>query len=256
MKKLLMVLSISFGFSVLCLGLKSCDNDIKEQKISDFVDSLTVKFNISEFYNSGNLEVENAIVKFQSVTKDEFYKALEKNKNHIRYFSREKRINEFIDNELIIRSDTMLQIFGNNDVLTFYDTSNTKIQRSEKFFLEGKIGKYFILKRIHFEDSNTFFINSKTLETELSLHGLSVSVHPSLPIIFYCNTLRVTPLDKHQLLIINLQNEQLEIILDIQLDWFTIFSFFDKDEATVYYIHSFFDDYELKSTYSKIEFEL
>jgi hypothetical protein len=44
--------------------------------------------------------------------------------------------------------------------------------------------------------------------------------------------------------------------LNVEVDWFTSFSFFD-DENNLYYIHSFYDEnFEIKSTYAKMEYYL
>ena len=251
---------------ILFLGLTifvSCNDHPKKTLIvNDFdmasfiKDSTTILSDITDTVIDGNLEGSKMNAHFYTIPEKEFVLAINRNKNHIRYFNRHIKLNEYNENGVIYRNDSVLKIKGKYNNAHFVDVKEDKNHRATKFFIEGRVGAYYLVKRIQFEDAETVFWNSETGKDDLHLRGLSVCVNPKDSLIFYSNTSRVVPEEKNSICLMKVHPYEVDTLLCVNTDWATNFSFFDNEDSSIYYVHTFYDANKLESAYAKIDLKL
>jgi hypothetical protein len=227
-------------------------NDVDFDLLSFLKDSTTILSNITDTVINGKLKGNSVNAYFHSISDEEFFAAINRNKNHIRYFNRSIKLNEFTENGIIYRTDSILKIEGEYDNMCLVDADKNENHRDVRFFLEGRVGAYYIIKRIQFEDAETVFWNSKTGKEDLNLFGLSVCSNPKDSLVFYSNTFKVVPEEKTSVCLMKIHYGRIDTLLHADTDWFTSFSFFDKKDSSIYYIHRFYDENNLKSIYAKM----
>lgn len=209
--------------------------------------------NVQEFsLNSNNIENDSIKITYYSISKKDFFNAMDQNKKNIQVFSKNYKLNE----EKAFRKGNQISITNKKDSIQFIDLPLTKQNRPVKYFINGKIGDFFIVKKIEFEDAETYFFDTKNLNLVKKLWGITSSFNNNNSLVFYTNNFFFLPEDKTQLSFIKTDKNKIKYLLNIEVDWFTSFSFFD-DKNNLYYIHSFYDEnFEIKSTYAKMEYYL
>ncbi len=232
--------------------VKSVFNDVDFDLLSFLKDSTTILSSISDTVINGKLKGSSVNAYFYSIPEEEFFAAINRNKNHIRYFNRNIKLNEYTENGIIYRTDSILKIEGEYGNMRLVDANENENHRDVRFFLEGRVGAYYLIKRIQFEDAETIFWNSKTGKINLNLFGLSVCSNPKDSLVFYSNTFKVVPEEMTSVCLMKIHYSRVDTLLCVDTDWFTSFSFFDKKDSSIYYIHRFFDENKLKSIYAKM----
>lgn len=254
MKTLLIYLKILM-FILIFSGCNSPkDKEVSTQNqnvITILKDSVFSFAKIDEFEVNGEIETGLMKINYYSVSEDEFLNAVRENSERIRFFRRNLKINE---NNFQRRKGNLIRLESSSEFINLSDLKASKTNRARNYFLEGKVGDYFVVKRIEFESKETILVNSKTLQEEFYLYGLSSCISHQEPIMFYCNTFRVTPDDDHEISFFKTDNNTIDTLLKSRTQWFTEFSFFaDNNARSIYYIHSSIDDYVLRSTYAKMD---
>lgn len=232
-------------------GIKDTDFNL----LSFLKDSTSILSNVSNIAIDGSLKENSTNVCFYSVPEEEFFSAIDRNKDHIRYFNRHIKLNEYTDNEIVSINDSIIKIEGKYKNIRLVDIEENVDHRARKFFLEDKIGSYYVIKQIQFEDAETRFWNSKTGIYDLILIGLSACISAKDSLIFYSNTFKVMPEEETAVCLMKVLPDKIDTLLCKNVDWFTGFSFFDKEDSSIYYIHSFYEGGKLKSTYAKMIFK-
>ena len=256
MKKIAMV------FWGCLLFFVSCDKSSQKnaERDADFLallkDSTNVFRNIQEIEVNGELYDSNIILHFYSIPEEVFFTAVNRNNEHIRYFNRNIKLNEKREIGLGARDGAVLKIGCEHNYVYLVDILENRRHRARNFYFEDRIGLYYIIKRIQFEDAETVFWNSVTGEEDLYLLGTSVYTNTKDSLIFYSNTLKVTLEDKNPVCLLKVNPSSIDTLLCVDTEWFTEFAFFDKEESSIYYIHCFYEDYVLKSTYARLDFSL
>ena len=243
---------------IISFSIISCKDSQKHYTTSDRLinflqDSTTLFSNIEQIIINGEIESSKVRLKFYSVSEKEFMLALRDNEKNVRFFTKKNKFNENLLLPEGNRVDSVLRIGNNKEYIYLVDLRDRKNFRARNFFLEDKIGNFFIIKRIQFEDSETIFWNNETKEEELYLSGISVCTNSKDLLVFYSSTFKVTPEDKNPVCLFSLKHNKVDTLLCINTDWFTHFSFFDMKDSSIYYIHSYYDDDILKSTYAKMD---
>jgi len=85
------------------------------------------------------------------------------------------------------------------------------------------------------------------------LHGISASTSSKSNTLFYSNTFRLSPEDESTICLLELKPEKIDTLFNINTTWSTSFSFFDKEGKSIFYIHDYYDNYKLKSTFARID---
>ncbi len=253
MKTLLIYLKILIFILIIsgCGSPKEKVSTDNENLIKILKDSVFSFAKINEFEVKGEIETELMKINYYSVSEDEFLNAVRKNSERIRFFRRNLKINE---SHYQRRTGNYLRLGSNSEFIYLSDLKPSNTNRARNYFLEGNVGDFFVVKRIEFESKETILVNSKTLQEEFYLYGLSSCISHQEPIMFYCNTFRVTPDDDHEISFFKTDNNTIDTLLKSRTQWFTEFSFFDDNNArSIYYIHSSIDDYVLRSTYAKMD---
>lgn len=255
MKSLISVLVLPF-----LLFLVSCDGQINNISSKEFDSYSILKDSINLFQDvveeniNGEIEGINVSIHFYSIPEKEFLSAIKRNRINVRYFNINNKVNEYLGNNIGARNKSFLSIGGKFGYLYLVDLKENKFHMARNFFLENKIGDFFILKRIQFEDAETIFWNSKTGNEELVLDGISVSTSKKDSLIFYSSTFKVIPEDTNPICLLKIREEGIDTLFYKETDWFTNFSFFDERDSSIYYIHKFYQDYKIKSIYAKMDF--
>jgi hypothetical protein len=242
---------------ILILKISGCSSPANEtvsaqnqELVTLLKDSVFSLARLGEFEIMGEIETESMKIKFYSVSEDEFLNAITKNSEQVRFFRRNLKINE---SNYQRRKGNFIRLGNNIDYIYLSDLKASKTHRARNYFLEGKVGDFFVVKRIEFESKETILVSSKTLLEEHYLYGLSASISPQEPIMFYCNTFRVTLDDEHEISFFKTDDVKIDTLLSARTQWFTEFSFFDSEGQTIYYIHSYFDDFVLRSSYARMD---
>jgi len=248
-----------FAYLILLIHIAGCNNTNTNTLVSeedcflvDFKTFLVSYFKPMEAMASGKIENNGIHLKYYSISQEEFFSALERNKSTIRYFDREKKINEF---KTLLRNGPLLKLTNCSEHIYLVDIQNDSNQKARNFFLEGMIGGFYIIKRNQFETFETILVNKKTLKEELYLRGVSASINLKDSLMLYSDPFYVIPGDNHRILLLGLSNNKIDTLLYAQIPWFTEFSFFDQLNNEIYYIHSFFENYNEKSTFAKMTYE-
>lgn len=255
MKKITIILFVTI-ISISCKKYSvnvedSTNNGYNIVKILN--DSINFFNDVKEFSIDKN-QMENDSIKiiYYSITKSEFFNAMYKNEKNIQFFNSDYKLNE----DIRFRKENQITLTNTIDTIRFIDLPSTNINRPSYYFLQGIIGDFYIIKKIHFEDADTYLYNSKSLNLGKELSGITSSFESNKSLLFYIYNPFFSLKDSSQLSFLKTNKNQVKYLLNVEVDWFTSFSFFD-DENNLYYIHSFYDEnFEIKSTYAKMEYYL
>lgn len=252
-----------FLWLILFLGITSCtrknEKDIGETKLNDLsllIDSVNIFGNVEEVNIQGQLQGTKAEIKFNSVSKDDFFVALKANKENVRHFSRTIKFNENVDCNIGNRNETTLKVGDKENFIYLVDLKENKKHYARNFFLENRVGHYYVVKRIQFEDAETILWNSKTGEVDVFIFGTSVCTNSRDSLLFYSSTFMVTPEDVNPICLMKVKPDRIDTLLHVDTEWFTNFSFFHNKDSSIYYIHNYYEDYKLKSTFAKIDLKI
>ena len=248
-----------FDVVLLVLILSSCFRLRKENEtktsvdiVSILNDSLNLFENQTTCFIDGEIQNDSVKIKYYSISKDEFLRELSRNSNNVRYFDKDNKINEY--NADIVRDKNILKIGQQNNSIFFYDTKQNRNYRSVAYFLESKIGDFYIVKKLNFEDRITLFWNCKREKNDLLLNGISVSVSLKDSLVFYSDNIRISPSDSNPIYLFEINNNSIDTLFWKETNWWVDFSFFDCEKSSLYYIHSFYTkDSQLKSTFAKMD---
>lgn len=254
MKRLTIGLICLYFFLLSCSKQKSNQTHENINLYSILNDSLDFFHDVHEKSIQGEIIGEKVKIKYYSISKESFFNAIQRNTNNIRLFNKHTKLNEDIKNAN--RKGFDLDIAGKFGHICLLDLDENAFHRARNFFLENKIGDYYIVKRIQFEDAETVFLNSKTGEEYLFLDGISVSTSTKDSLVFYSNVFKVMPEDSNPICLMKIQGMDIDTLCCKNTDWFTNFSFFDERDSSIYYIHNCYEGYDLKSTYAKMDFSI
>ncbi len=109
-KNILLLLAVLIIISCKEQSLKNVSN--KTEILTLLKDSLKVFKNVKELNIEGVLKGEKINIQYHSISEKEFYTAIEKNKNKIRYFNRKNKINEYRIEAKLYRKDSLLILSG------------------------------------------------------------------------------------------------------------------------------------------------
>lgn len=251
---------IIYIISVTCFfSCKHIDNSIDSNKVyesSQFLkDSTRIFSNITDLNINGKVNGNTANIKYYSITKDEFFNALEKNFEQIKYFSRKHKINEGFGSKTYNRKDSILNIEVENECISLIDLKESQLNRARNFFFQSKIGGYYIVKRIQFEDGETMFINSKSGNIDLSIPTINVFTKSRDSLIFISDSRMIAVGNEPTISLIRIRNSKLDTLLHSNTNWFTSFAFFDNNVASIYYIHEKYEQNDIGSTYARMDIE-
>lgn len=216
-------------------------------------DSAKVFSSIIDMKISGEIKKDDISIKYYSVSEDEFISAFERNSKQIKYFSRKLKVNEGVDNEDSKRIGSLLCFGKDTNNIFLFDLSENKFHSARNFFFDSKIGNYYVIKRIQFEDAETLILNAETNEVELYIPYINVYTHPKDSILFLSDSWRVTLQDEFNISIIKLSMDGIDTLLHSNTNWFSRFSFFDNTSHSIYYIHSIYKGNKIVSVYAKMD---
>lgn len=195
-------------FSVLFLAGCNNHNDAELKENKDFfsilTDSLTIFNGVKEENIEGIVNGVNGSLKYHSIPKAIFFKALKKNIHNVRYFSRHIKLNENLS--LGKRTGSYLDVNGNFGHIYLVDLKENTTHRARNFFLENKLGSYYIVKRIQFEDLETVIWNSEDGKEEIFLNGISVSTKEKDSLVFSSNSSGLLPGTVNPVFILKMRN--------------------------------------------------
>ncbi len=135
------------------------------------------------------------------------------------------------------------------------DIAENNQHRARNFFLENKIGDFYIIKRIQFEDAETIFYNSGKGEEELFVNGLSICANSKDSLVLQSKYQPILPNNTNkQICLFKINSRKIDTLQCFNTDWFSSFSFFDKNDSSIYYIHSFYKNNNLVETYAKMNY--
>lgn len=247
------IVSLACLFFISCnlkngVGIKDDENLLMYVK-----DSTDIFYNIGEIRVSGEIESATARIKYYSISEDEFLNAFEKNRKNIRVFSLKHRENEFLDSVTIVRKDSTLNIGNLNKTYVDFGGSNNK--RDSRYFLNSKVGDYFVLKRIQFEDDETLFLNANTGNVDLILPTINVFTKTKDSLVFVSDARSLLVGDEASSCLMEIHHNRVDTIVYENTNWFTSFAFFDENESFIYYIHNYYSDNDIVATFARMEIE-
>lgn len=218
-------------------------------------DSSNLFKEIEEIELGGQISNANVNMHYYSIPEEEFFLALCENRDNIRFFDNNTKINEKRINQ-VNRHENGLRVGDDINYIYLVDLTTNKYHHARNFFLEDWIDPYYIIKRIQFEDSETILWNSKTGEEDLYLLGVTSSTNVN-SLVFYSVGMYVTLQDDgFNLSLFRIDSGRIDAIIETYANWYTTFPFFDKTGTSIYYIHHFLENYKVRSTYAKMDIEL
>lgn len=234
-----------------CKDIQDSDNkkNANSDAISFLIDSTSILKNIVYIDIYGEIFNEKVKIIYYSIAEDIFFNALKNNRAEIKLFNKKHKINENFSYKNSLRNASVLRI----DSFSFIDLPDSKKHYASFYFLENKLGKYFIIKKIEFEDEITIFWNSYSGKEEYFLQGLSNCSRSEDSLMFYCFPNRGYPISAAPIGLLKIKENKIDTLITVRTEWFTRYAFFDKYSSSIYYIHSWFDNFELKSTYAKMD---
>lgn len=255
--------------SISCNQQKSINNE-QGQNLQDTVhnsqrdslleylqDSTFVFNNITEMNINGENRDSIVYFKYYSITASEFFDALKRNIENIRYFSREHKINEGLNTSFSLREGNALKlsIGANNEFITLFDMKANRFTTARNFYFHSKIAHYYIIQRIQFEDAETIFLNARTGNADLYIPGLNVFTDVDDSLVFYSDSRKITPADKTPICLFKINDYGIDTLFCLQTEWEATFGFFDKTKNTsLYFIYEITKDNKIYSIYAKVNF--
>lgn len=244
--------SIIIGISLLF----SCTQENKHagQKLSVLLkDSTHIFSGISDFNINGEVEGCKLNIEYTSVSEEDFFTAIERSSEQVKYYSRKDKVNEGVGCSQYSRIDSLLEINIRDKKVSFFDLEESELHSARSYFLQSIIGSHYIIKRIQFEDGETMFLNSKSGDIDFRIPLINVFSNDSL--LFVSDSRLITFGQNPTISLMQIRNNKLDTLLHAETNWFTHFAFFDKQEASIYYIHEKSEDNRIVSTYGKINIE-
>lgn len=252
MKKSIILISLIFIF-IGCKNRVVVNNENSFGAFQLFRDSLKIFSGVSDIRVSGEEKSSYAKIKYHSISEKEFISAFNKNAKQIKSFSFRHKINEGIDNIVSFRDDSVLSVVNNGVNVAFTDIEESKYHRARRFFFDCKIGSYFIVKKTQFEDQETLLLNSITGKVDLNIPTINVFTNIRDSFIFVSDSRYISAEDETPICLIKINDTRIDTLLHSSTKWFSPFAFFDKDESTMYYIHKFYKENNVVSTYAKMD---
>ncbi len=250
--KLFLIILIT-ALSVSCSYPGRYHNYVSDTNLFGYLkDSINFFDKVYESDIVGIIEDSVMRIVFESVPKNEFFEAIKRNEKNVRYFTSKGKLNEATDRI----NKTTLRVGDDGNYMYLCDIAENKQHRARNFFLNNKIGDHYIVQRIQFEDAETILWNSKTGNEDLFLYGLSVCSREKDSLIFYTRYPLVTPKDETPVCFLKIMSNKIDTIFYKYENWHADLAFFDNERNTLYYIHNFSENDEIKSTYAKLDFEI
>ena len=243
--------------TLFLLLLVSCSNPRQEKansgvELLSYLEDKTEILSFEESEVNGKLENENVVINYHSVSKNDFISAIKRNEESIRFFRRDIKINEY-ESSLSQRYNQYLRLQGDVDHLYLVDIEESSVHRARNFFLEGEVGGYYVIKRIQFEDAETILYNLDNGKEVIFINGISASISDSLLVytgVLYSDFQQMSS----PFTLLKINDSKIDTVIHSYVNWCTNFSFFDKSDSSIYYIHHQFNNDNLESTYAKMEY--
>lgn len=244
------------GVLIVLILLVGCENERHEQTQKyNNRDLLTHLKNEGELKSMNEIEVDGVlendslIVKFNSVSPDQYFKAFEEHTKPINYFTREIRLNEIFQQGVSRNRDSLLIVKTTDKDITYKDNSGSRT----KFFYEGQLSDYHVVKSFEFEDAYTYFLNRWTGNVDYKMRSILVEYELEENLILYSDGMVFGPDHQTELSLFKLNEFSLDTLLTDQNLWMASRAFF-TDQNEIYYVHTAYGDGDgFKSTYAKME---
>jgi len=254
MKKIIRGLIVIAGLLSACRNVDINSKELDGTAILQCLkDSTTLLDNITNLHISDEIKKDSLNLRLLSVTKDEFMNALVRNSKHVKYFTRNYKINEGVDNETIKRINSMLCVGNEPNNIFLFDLKKNKYHNARNFFFDSKIGNYYIIKRFQFEDAETIILNSVTNEVELYIPTINVTTCIKDSLLFISDSRMITSQDEFSISIVKLSRCGIDTLFQSYTNWYSSFSFFDSDCSSIYYIHNTYLNNKIESGYAKMK---
>ncbi len=198
---------------------------------------------------------ENLAIECTSLSKDSFISAIIENSSNISFFNRLYSINEYYEKDVSYRNNSILRVGQDENFLYLKDRKwNDGIKRS--YFLENRIGDYFIIKKREPKSGETILWDYKTGKENYIPLCITVTSSLNDSLVFYSSNFRITPRDATPICFLKLNSNKVDTVFNEETQWWAELPFFDCNEKKLYYIHSYYDDnLNIVSTYAKMIFE-
>jgi|GEM_PF-999251 len=198
---------------------------------------------------NGVIENDLLIVRYRSVDPDQYFKAFEEHATPINYFTRQSRINEDFQKGVTRKEDSLLVVKTSDKDITFKDNGGSRT----KFFYEGQLSDYHIVKSFEFEDAYTYFVNKWTGNVDYKMRSTLVEYESEENLVLYSDGMAFGFDHQTELSILKLNEFSMDTLLTDQNLWMASKAFF-INENEIYYIHTAYGDGDgFKSTYAKME---
>jgi hypothetical protein len=257
--KRLLFFTIAIIFIVLSCKINDDNYSVKdESKLIRLLKDSTYLFNnLKDIEIKGEIENENFFTNFHSISETDFFDAFNRNRNKIRFFARNIKINEPIDYIGVQRNDSVLLFENDSKRISFIDLKEDTIHRARFYFLDEKIGSYWILKKIQFEDEETLLVNSISGEISYSFPTINIFCDRNDSLLLISDSRKIDlGMNEATINILKLSNSEIDTLITSTTSWWTNFAFFDIQDKAYYFILNRNDNNQVISVYSKLSLEL
>lgn len=201
----------------------------------------------NEFEIDGELENGNILIKYHSVSADEYFDSFKAQKKRYSFFNKKYQINEPLgDGAFRVDQQTLVVPTGQRETTFINSADNVDI-----FFYGGQVANYKVVYSYEFEDIHTYFLDETRLRGDFILWGLGAQFNSDNNLITYSNHLPFFYGSESEFSIFKAKHGGVDTLLTTITDWIASNMFFAND-STMYYSHSIKKQNRVASTYAKM----
>jgi hypothetical protein len=225
--------SFVFVVGLLSFLLFSCHSSVDNSEVQKVI-------NEAEWFSQSGLVIDSlisndqVILKYNSVTEREFYKALLNTNYPVSYFTRDHSIGEKLRGQSTRNGDTLLVDLKSDSILL-----NTRNAHDTRYFYANKVGKYHMVKKLSFEEAITIFLSDEC-GTKI-YDGVSATPNEQGKLLFLSSNEQEYEWDSTQVSLIKVNGCSMDTLISCNPHWFSLFSFF-TDSNEIYLAYAVVND--------------
>jgi hypothetical protein len=223
----------TLGLLVLFLLLSSCRSNVNNSIVQKVIKD-------AEWFNQTSLAIDSVlsndrvILRYYSITEEEFYEALQSTGYTVGYFTRKHDIGERIGLHSSRTGDTLrVDLKSDSLLVNTHDTYNTR------YFYASQVGEYHMVKKLSFEEASTMFLSDEC-GTKV-FEGVAAVPNEEGSLLFSSSNEQEMKWDSTQISLIKLSSCSIDTLISCNPHWFSLYSFF-TDNNEIYLAHTVVND--------------
>lgn len=230
----------SYLLSVFILGslvlfslLSSCRSNVDNSAVQKMIEE-------AEWFGQTSLAIDSflsndrVILKYYSITEEEFYEALQNTGYTVGYFTRKHDIGERLGLHSSRTGDTLRVDLKSDSLLV-----NTHDPYNTRYFYVSQVGGYHMVKKLSFEDASTMLLSDEC-DTKV-FEGVAPVPNEEGSLLFSSSNEQEMKWDSTQVSLVKLNGCSIDTLISCNPHWFSLYSFF-TDDNEIYLAHTVVND--------------